>query len=232
MNSYICLDIEATGLSPRIDKIIEIGAIKVIDGVETDTFSTFVNPGRKLDERIVELTGITDDDLKDAPFIDTVIPEFVEFCGDLPLLGHHIISDFSILKQAAMNNRLTFEKEAVDTLKISRACFPALPSKKLIDMCAHYDIPLEAHRALNDAKGTDALYRRLREEFSEKYPELFVPAELIHNVKKERPIRKNQKERIQAMIERYGIECPYDLEHMSMNEAGRYIDKLIATYGK
>ena len=232
MNSYICLDIEATGLSPRIDKIIEIGAIKFIDGVLKDTFSTFVNPGRKLDERIVSLTGITDEDLKDAPYIETVIGDFTDFCEDLPLLGHHIISDFSILKQAAVNNKLTFEKEAVDTLKISRACHPELESKKLKDMCSFYKIDLNAHRALNDAVATDELYRCLKRDFGEKYPELFVPAKLVHRVKKEGPIRKNQKERILALIERHNIECPYDIEHMSMNEAGRYIDILIATYGK
>ena len=59
INSYVCVDLETTGLNPKLDKIIEIGAVKVRDGKVVDTFSTYVNPGRKLEERIVELTGIT-----------------------------------------------------------------------------------------------------------------------------------------------------------------------------
>lgn len=232
MNSYICLDMEATGLSPRNDRIIEIGAIKVIEGKETEVFSTFVNPGRKLDERITELTGITDDDLTDAPYVSEIIGKFVEFCDDLPLLGHHVISDFAIIKQAAVNNKLEFEKEAVDTLRIARACHPELPSKRLGDICAHYGIELQAHRAINDARATNELFNCLLDNFGDKYPELFVPQKLKHSAKKEGPIRKNQKERILFLTERHGVECPFDLEHMTMNEAGRYIDKLLAEYGK
>lgn len=232
MNSYICLDMEATGLSPRNDRIIEIGAIKVIDGIETEVFSTFVNPGRKLDERIVELTGITDADLEGAPYIEEVIGDFVSFCKDLPLLGHHVISDFAIIKQAAVNNKIEFEKEAVDTLRIARVCHPELPSKRLGAICAHYGIELKAHRAINDARATNQLFKVLSANFEEKQPELFVPQKLKHSVKKEGPIRKNQKERIKFLTERHGIECPFDLEHMTMNEAGRYIDKLLAEYGK
>lgn len=232
MNSYICLDIEATGLSPRNDRLIEIGAIKVIDGREEECFQTFINPGRRLEDRIVELTGITDEDLKDAPYIDSVIGPFVEFTKDLPLLGHHVISDFAIIKQNAINHKLEFEKEAVDTLKISRACLPGLESKRLKDVCAHYGISLEAHRAFNDARATNELYKCLLAEFGATYPELFVPQKLIHKVKKEGPIRKAQIERIQALTERHGIDCPYDIRHMTMNEAGRYIDILLAQYGK
>lgn len=232
MNSYICLDMEATGLSPRHDKIIEIGAIKVIEGNVVDTFATFVNPGRILDERIVELTKIKDEDLKDAPMIGNVIGSFVKFCEDLPLLGHHVISDFAIIKQAAVNNKLVFEKEGVDTLRIARACLPTLPSKRLGDLCDYYGIELSAHRALNDAEATHELYKRLREAFKEKEPSLFVPQKLVHQVKKESPIRKNQIEKINSLIERYNIECPYDIPQMTMSEAGRYIDKILSQYGK
>ena len=69
INSYICIDLETTGLNPKIDRIIEIGAVKVVNGQVTDTFSTYVNPGRKLEERIVELTGITQAQVDEAPEI-------------------------------------------------------------------------------------------------------------------------------------------------------------------
>ena len=75
-NSYIAIDLETTGLkSPKTERIIEIGAARVEDGTVVQTYSTFVNPERELDARIRELTGICDDDLKDAPVLDTVLPE-------------------------------------------------------------------------------------------------------------------------------------------------------------
>ena len=256
MNSYVCLDTEATGLSPKHDKIIEIGAVKVIDGEIADTFSTFVNPGRKLDERIVELTGIKDEDLESAPDIKDVIAGFVEFCEDLPLLGHHIISDFAIIKQAAVNNKQPFDKAGVDTLRISRVLYPELESKRLKDMCNHLGIKLEAHRALNDAIATKELFDKLCDELEKKYPgsvkiaeqatssdtaskgdysklcALFEPQPLIYHVKKESPIRKNQKEKLTFLIERFNIDFNIDIDKMSCNEASRTIDKILAKYGR
>lgn len=232
MNSYISLDTEATGLSPKHDKIIEIGAVKVKDGEIVNTFSTFINPGRRLPENIVSLTGITDDDLKDAPDISEVIGDFTAFCEDLPLLGHHLISDYAIVKQACVNEKLAFEKDGIDTLRISRAVFPELPSKRLSDMCEHYDISINAHRALNDAIATHELFVKLFDEFNDKEPALFEPQKLNHKVKKETPIRKAQIERIKSMCERFSVDCPYEIEKLSCNEASRYIDKLISEYGK
>ena len=101
--SYVAIDIETTGLDAKQDKIIEIGAVKVIDGEETERFSTFVNPRRELPERIVQLTGIQASMLEDAPDIEDVIKDAVEFAGDLPLLGHRILFDYSFLKRAALN---------------------------------------------------------------------------------------------------------------------------------
>ena len=97
-NSYIAIDLETTGLNPKTERIIEIGAARVEDRTVVQTYSTFVNPERELDARIRELTGICDDDLKDAPVLDTVLPELLAFCGELPLLGHHVIFDFSFLR--------------------------------------------------------------------------------------------------------------------------------------
>ena len=94
--SYVAIDIETTGLDAKQDKIIEIGAVKVIDGEETERFSTFVNPRRDLPERIVQLTGIQASMLEDAPDIEDVIKDAVEFAGDLPLLGHRILFDYSL----------------------------------------------------------------------------------------------------------------------------------------
>ena len=232
MNSYVCIDLETTGLSPKHDKIIEIGGVKVIDGKVTDTVSMFVNPGRKLEERVSELTHITEADLDGAKPIQEVINEVVSFTEDLPLLGQRIIFDFSFLKQAAVNSGIKFDKKGIDTLKISRVCFPELPSKRLTDMCAHYGISLDAHRALNDALATVELYKRLYDEFYDRFPDQFKETGLIYNVKRESPVRPSQIEKITALVERYNIDCPYDITKMTRNEASRYYDIIRARYGK
>lgn len=230
--NYIALDLETTGLNPKRDKIIEIGAIRVENGKETAEFSTFVNPGRRLDERVSELTGIDDEDLKDAPKIETVIGELIDFIGDFPLLGHSILFDYSFVKHAAVNSGLKFEKEGIDTLRISRVCHPELESKRLLDMCMHYGIELSAHRALNDARASHLLYSKLESGFSQKYADLFRPSPLLFQVKKESPIRPQQKEKLKEYIKKHGIDCPYDIDDMSRNEATRYYDKLRSEHGK
>lgn len=105
-DTYVSIDLETTGLNPKRDRIIEIGAIRVEQGQIVEEFSTFVDPGRKLEERITELTGIRDEDLADAPQLDEVFPKLLEFMGELPLLGHSILFDYSFLKKQQWTGRL------------------------------------------------------------------------------------------------------------------------------
>lgn len=102
---YVVFDIETTGLYPSQDKIIELGAAKVCDGKIVDTFSAFVNPGKLLPPKIVELTGITDADVKKAPFIEELFDAFADFAGDSVLLGHNILFDYSFVKTAAQRQK-------------------------------------------------------------------------------------------------------------------------------
>ena len=154
INSYVSIDIETTGLNPKTDRIIEIGAQKVVEGKPCETFLTFVNPNRALDEKIIELTGITDKQLETAPNISDVIENLLDFLGELPLVGHRILFDYSFLKKAAVNSKLSFEKEAIDTLKIARRFLESLEHKNLIFLCEYYKIPHKPHRALDDAIAT------------------------------------------------------------------------------
>jgi len=103
MNSYVAVDLETTGLNPKTDKIMEIGAIKVVDGQVAEEFHTMVHPRRQLEEEIVELTGIGDEMLRDAPGIEEIIGQVVAFCEGFPLVGHRIMFDYSFLKRAAVN---------------------------------------------------------------------------------------------------------------------------------
>ena len=94
INDYVTIDLETTGLSPKYEKIIELGAARVRDGKVTDTFSGFINPGKALPDRIVELTGIKEEDVLAAPYIEDIMEEFLGFLGDDILLGHNLIFDF------------------------------------------------------------------------------------------------------------------------------------------
>ena len=175
INSYISIDLETTGLNPKQDKIIEIGAIKVMDGRKADTFSTFVNPGRKLEERITELTGITQEQVDAAPEIENVLPQLLEFLEELPLLGHRILFDYSFLKKAAVNQKFTFEKQGIDTLRIARVFLPQLEHRTLEYLCKYYEIPHTAHRAIGDAEATSQLYQLLAENYYGQDSRIFAP---------------------------------------------------------
>jgi len=234
IQDYVCLDIETTGLDPKTDKIIEIGAVKVRDGEIVDTFQSFVNPGRMLPEKIVELTGICDKDLVDAKNIEEVIPRFLEFSGEDKLLGHSVLFDYSFIKKAVVNmdGKNKYEKLGIDTLKISRKHLAALESRRLSYLCSYYNIEQNAHRALGDAMATHLLYQRLLEEFYLGNEADFVPSQLIYNVKRETPITKAQKERLSKLITLHNIDYLYDLDCLTRNEASRITDQILATYGR
>ena len=116
MKEYVSVDVETTGLAPKQDKIIEIGAVRVRDGQIVESFTSFVNPGRILPAYITELTGILQEQVDEAETMESVLPAFLEFAGDLPLMGHRILFDYGFLKRAAVNMRLDFERSGVDTL--------------------------------------------------------------------------------------------------------------------
>lgn len=232
VNSYVCIDLETTGLNPKMDKIIEIGAVKVIEGNVVDTFSTYVNPGRKLEERITELTGISQEQVDDAPDITQMLPKLLDFLGDLPLLGHRVLFDYSFVKKAAVNQKRIFEKQGIDTLRIARCFLPELEKRSLEYLCKHYEILHHAHRALADAEATVALYQKLASEFYEKDGKPFEPVALNYSVKKETPITKAQKERLYRLIVQHNLTVDYDVEKLTRNEASRYTDKIYEKYGR
>ena len=246
-DTYVSIDLETTGLNPKRDRIIEIGAIRVERGEIREEFSTFVNPGRKLEERITELTGIRDEDLAEAPELDEVFPKLLEFMGDFPLLGHSILFDYSFLKKAAVDRKLTFERSAVDTLQIARKYLLDLPHRNLEYLCRYYEIPHHAHRALEDAKATDRLFRKLAELFYEEENgeqaltesdgktaknTLFAPKPLHFQVKRDTPATKPQKERLYRLLEQHKITLEADVEKLTRSEAGRLVDKILAKYGR
>lgn len=233
IKNYVVLDLETTGLNPKLDKIIEVGAVKVVQGKQTDFFETMVNPGRKLKEQTTEITGIKDEDLENAPYLEEVLPKLLDFIGENCLVGHRILFDYSFVKKAAVNAKRTFERDGVDTLKIARKYLPDLEHKTLGYLCGHYEIPLNAHRALEDAKATGLLYEKLWEEFgNEENKKDFQPQKLTFQVKKDTPASKAQKERLYQLIEQHKINNDMEIDKLTRSEASRYTDQIYARYGR
>ncbi len=149
---YVAFDLETTGLYARRDQIIEIGAVRMKDGQEIDRFQTFVNPGMPLEKRTVDLTGITDQMLADAPSIEKALPEFLEFVGGSVLVAHNADFDTTFIRTACRKQGRDYQLTSVDTLTISQNLLTAL-NKFSLDVVAKY-FGLEDfnhHRAGDDA---------------------------------------------------------------------------------
>ena len=232
-DTFVALDLEMTGLKVRTDRILEIGGLRVENGTVTDMFQTFVNPHRKLDEKIVKLTGINQDMISDAPEAEEALAEFLDFAGDLPLLGHNLIFDYSFLKQAAVNAGFPFERRGIDTLRIARKVLQEPESKSLDELCVFFGIPRERkHRAKEDAAAAAKLFFLLKEQYGSQFPELFRPGTLQYRVKKQGKITSAQKRDLNHLIIYHRIEAKIEIDSMTRSEASRMIDRIYAVYGR
>lgn len=245
IRDFVSIDLETTGLLYKEDGIIELAAVRFRNGEEEDCFHTYINPGREIPERITELTGITSEQIKDAPCFGDICQEVLDFIGEDVLMAHHIPFDYAFLKRAVVNyvpsgwiKEHGFERKGIDTLKIARTFLPTLESRSLGALCKHYRIPLDAHKALEDARATALLYVKLWEEFgNEADPgasmnKLFEPYQLIYKIKKECPATRAQKERLYRELEKHKIVPEYDVERLTKNEASRYLDRILSEYGR
>ena len=157
--TYVVFDLETTGFSPIRDKIIEIGAVKVENGKITDRFSTFVNPGVPIPFEITRLTSITDQMVMDAPGIETVLPQFLEFIGDAALVAHNASFDVGFIEQNMRYQDLTPDFTSVDTVALARMLLPTLSKFKLNVVANALHISLENHhRAVDDAGATAEIF--------------------------------------------------------------------------
>ena len=232
-DTYVVVDLETTGLQPARDRILEIGAWKVVDGKVTEKFWEYVNPQMEITPHIQDLTGISDEMVKDARIISEVLPEFVVFCEGFDLLGHNILFDYSFLKQQAVKMKIPFEKNGIDTLKIARALLPELESRRLEALCEYFRIPLtHAHRAYYDALATQQLYECLKERASEGQEDIFSPKELLYKPKKQSPITQFQKAYLNDLVKYHRIELHVCVDSLTKNEASRMIDTIMSEYGR
>lgn len=227
INSYVALDIETTGLNPAADSIIEVGAIRIEDGIVTDTLSTLVNPGYHIPNRITEITGIDDSMVGDAPEIGDIIERVVNITEGLPLLGHNIIFDYSFIKKAAADHSMAFERMGIDTCKLARQVLPNIPSRSLEALCGYFGIDVRHHRAYDDADSASVIYNRLMELSVEET----APVQLIYRIPKKEPATPKQKSYLAALIKRYGVQVSCDFETLTKSEASRMIDRIMSVHG-
>lgn len=233
VNDYIALDVETTGLDPVRDRLLEIGAVRVQGGVICGVYETLVNAGVPVPRRIQELTGITDEMRKTGKKAAEAVRGFLEFCGELPVVGHNVSFDYGFLKQAAAEAGCAFEAEALDTLKIARKVLPGLSSRTLSAMCAYYGIDQgNAHRALDDARSAHFILTRLWEAFGQTDPGAFALCPLAYTVKKQSPITNSQKGYLKDLLKYHKIELDASIDALTKSEASRIIDGIIRQYGR
>lgn len=158
---FIVFDIETTGLSPNNDKITEIGAVKISNGQIREVFSKLINPHIDIPYKITELTGITNEMVKNEKSINEILPQFLDFIGDLPVIAHNANFDCGFIRTKSKELNLEFNNTIIDTLQLSRALLKNLKKHKLNVICKHLGITIENHhRASDDAMATAQMFLR------------------------------------------------------------------------
>ncbi len=169
--AFVVLDVETTGLNSARDEIIEIGAVRIENGVEVAEFSQLINPGRALPDKIVEITGITTAMLRGMPSIEEVMPEFVSFMGGAVLAAHNASFDMAFIARALGKIGRKFDYPVLDTLALARNLYPQSKNHKLGTLCKMLDISLtNAHRAVHDARATSLMMLKSLETMEARRP--------------------------------------------------------------
>ena len=183
-DTYIVFDIETTGFSSIRDRIIEIGAVKVVNGKIVDKFSTFVNPQRPIPFEITNLTSITDEMVMGSPAIDVILPQFLEFVGDGVLVAHNAGFDVGFIEQNCRNLGLNDRFVYLDTVALARVLLPTLSKYKLNVVAKALNISLENHhRAVDDAGATAEIFVKFVE---------MLKKDNITTLKRGQPLRRPQ----------------------------------------
>ncbi len=161
-SEYVVFDIETTGLSPRFNKIIEIGAVRIKDGRVQDKYSRFVNPEVPIPYSITKLTSINDNMVLEAPTIEEVLPEFLDYVGDAILVAHNASFDTGFIKEFAKRQGLPFDYTIVDTMTLAHILIPELGKYTLDRLCKQFNVSLENHhRACDDAAATAEIFVKM-----------------------------------------------------------------------
>lgn len=168
---FAVLDFETTGTSSKFARVIEVGIAKVKNGKIIDTYSSLINPGCKIPYQITLLTGITNDDVLNAPYFEELVDDIESFIGDSVLVAHNLQFDYSFLRAEFLRaGKETKQIKKVCTLKLARKLYPELPSKSLGKVVKHLRIKhVNVHRALGDATVTAKLLNKMLKKLEDEY---------------------------------------------------------------
>lgn len=171
LSDYVVFDIETTGLDSSYDEVIEIGAIKVKNNKIVSEFNSLVKPRNEIDEYITELTGITNEMVKDSPTIEEILPDFMDYIGNDILIGHNVNFDINFIYDNLYRSKLdVLTNDFIDTMRISRKLLPELPHHRLIDLAKYFKIDsTNNHRSIKDCEITMNVYENLKEIALQKY---------------------------------------------------------------
>lgn len=169
-NIKIVVDVETTGLDFRKEKIIELAAVKLVNGEITETFESLVNPMQHIRHSSINIHGITEEMILEAPTIEEILPQFLDFIEDKPLIGHNVIFDYSFINFASLS---LYGKELsnlkIDTLNMFKEVFPTEPSHGLSALLKKFNVETDtSHRAMADAYSLAKVYTRLRSLYEER----------------------------------------------------------------
>lgn len=168
-DTFVVFDLETTGFSAEVDRIIEIGAVKIKNGEIVDNFSKFVNPKIPIPFRIEKLTGINDSMVMEAEPIEKILPEFLEFCGDAVMVAHNAGFDTSFIINNAERLGIKYDPTIMDTVLLAQFVIPNLHNYKLDTLCKHLAVSLEKHhRAVDDAQATAYIYLKMVKMLEER----------------------------------------------------------------
>lgn len=159
---FVVFDLETTGFSALVDRVIEIGAVKIKNNEIVDRFSTFVNPQIPISFRIENLTGINDQMVMNSGTIEQILPDFIEFCKGCVMVAHNAEFDMSFIINNAEKMGIEFAPTYIDTVLLSQFLIPALHNYKLDTLTKHLNVVLDNHhRAVDDAEATAHIFLKL-----------------------------------------------------------------------
>ncbi len=165
---FIAFDLETTGTVGGVDQIVEIGAVRFVNGQVESVFSTLVDPRRPIPEGATAVNGITNDMVQGKPLIESILPSFADFCAGLPMVAHNAPFDSQFLASDIAKFEASAPKGVVlDTLPIARKVFPGLPNYRLGTLVQHLKIPsADFHRAEQDATYCGFLFLEMIKKIS------------------------------------------------------------------
>jgi DNA polymerase-3 subunit epsilon len=178
---YSVFDFETTGTSARMDKVIEIGIVKVKNGKIVDTFQSYINPGRQIPYYITQITGITNEDVNDAPYFDELFNTIIEFFGTSVIVAHNLNFDLSFLRKECSEASKEFPfNPAICTVRLAKRVYPQFTSRSLGNLTKTLKIKhRDVHRGLGDASATAKIlikmFKQLREDF-----DIETVSDLVH----------------------------------------------------